>query len=645
MPRTISVLAAAFLRRDQPGPSLNNCVFLRNSGGEGGAVYYEPPLTAINCRFEQNTAAVAGNFALGGGAVLLRNGGVFYNCLFVSNTVTGMIGSYTGGAIVAEDGNLSLFNCTLAYNLANLNYIGVGHGGAVGFSKWRRAHHLELNLLQQFRGQSRRLGGHLGKPADFFRSWRELFRHSQLDIRPRAVRVLDFRQQRSQSLFRQRRRNNFQLLPYSPAVDAGGSITNNGGYPSTDLLGQTRITGSQVDLGAYEFQNTPNNITGDVAVSHTCDSQGSIFTYNWLGGVPGQTAQWQVDHHDGQGFQNLSDGGVYSQTTTIALTITHPPASYNGYTYRILAETLPTFNGPYVDVYSTQVTLQLSGTRVYVNAAAHGANDGSSWANAFPSLTTALNTVGSCCQIWVAAGTYTPGATPWAMRPDVSIYGGFAGTETDLSQRNPRAHPTILSGPSIFVNNGAQHGFAAGPSAILDGFILTGAQVSAIINITASPTIQNCVFAANTGSLGAAILCQQHSSPYISSCIFSNNTASEGSAIWSSGSSPAIVNCLFENNRASYRGAALAAFNSSVTVVNSTIAQNTAGQLCGGLFLSGGTNMILNSILWNNTDAQPAAVAGAQLSFDSASTTTVANTDWQGLPPLPITILPMTRFL
>ena len=44
----------------------------------------------------------------------------------------------------------------------------------------------------------------------------------------------------------------------------------------------------------------------------------------------------------------------------------------------------------------------------YVNYAAVGANDGTTWANAYPSLQTAIENAASGSQIWVARGTYKP---------------------------------------------------------------------------------------------------------------------------------------------------------------------------------------------------------------------------------------------
>ena len=71
---------------------------------------------------------------------------------------------------------------------------------------------------------------------------------------------------------------------------------------------------------------------------------------------------------------------------------------------------------------------------VFVDASATGANDGTSWADAYADLQDALATAVSGDDIWVAAGTYKPTSTmdrtvSFVMVEGVGIYGGFAGNE------------------------------------------------------------------------------------------------------------------------------------------------------------------------------------------------------------------------
>lgn len=86
-----------------------------------------------------------------------------------------------------------------------------------------------------------------------------------------------------------------------------------------------------------------------------------------------------------------------------------------------------------------------SASVIRVKADATGANDGSSWANAFASLTAALAAAQSGGEIWVAAGTYKPTSgtdrnQSFMMAISVAIHGGFAGSETERDQRDWKTH-------------------------------------------------------------------------------------------------------------------------------------------------------------------------------------------------------------
>jgi hypothetical protein len=85
--------------------------------------------------------------------------------------------------------------------------------------------------------------------------------------------------------------------------------------------------------------------------------------------------------------------------------------------------------------------------QVYVDVDATGTGDGSSWANAYPSLNDALiaSTAGS--SLWIADGTYTtPDSASFFIDKELSLYGGFNGTETAVDAADPDANVTILSG-------------------------------------------------------------------------------------------------------------------------------------------------------------------------------------------------------
>jgi hypothetical protein len=85
---------------------------------------------------------------------------------------------------------------------------------------------------------------------------------------------------------------------------------------------------------------------------------------------------------------------------------------------------------------------------VYVDASAAGANNGTSWDNAYTSLQAAIDTG---AVVHVAAGTYKPAgpggdaAISFVMEPFVTIEGGWSKVES-VWIRDPAATPTILSG-------------------------------------------------------------------------------------------------------------------------------------------------------------------------------------------------------
>ncbi|MBQ9727549.1 MAG: C10 family peptidase [Kiritimatiellae bacterium] len=115
--------------------------------------------------------------------------------------------------------------------------------------------------------------------------------------------------------------------------------------------------------------------------------------------------------------------------------------------------------------------------------ATDGANDGTSWADAFTDLQSALGKRKPGAEIWVAEGVYKPTTgtardIPFLMVTNVAVFGGFSGVETARSQRNWVAHRTILSGDigvaGTKTDNSAMLVVGA-PGATLDGFTITDA--------------------------------------------------------------------------------------------------------------------------------------------------------------------------
>lgn len=199
--------------------------------------------------------------------------------------------------------------------------------------------------------------------------------------------------------------------------------------------------------------------------------------------------------------------------------------------------------------------------RVDINVVG-GANNGTTWANAYNNLTAALSAAVSGDKIWVADGTYIPGVNPadgFLIPSGVSVYGGFAGGEATLAARNVAANLTILSG-----NNVCNHvvGFNNVTAATrLDGFTISGASGGniggGIYNYGGGTnvTIENCIIKNNSAGQGGG-MCNDGtataSNPIIKSCTFSQNTGGQGGGVFNYGPSGNVggtyTNCVFDNN-------------------------------------------------------------------------------------------------
>ena len=227
-----------------------------------------------------------------------------------------------------------------------------------------------------------------------------------------------------------------------------------------------------------------------------------------------------------------------------------------------------------------------------------GTGDASSWAQAGGNLAGVLAGATGGDEVWVAEGTYSPGADPldtFMIPKGVKLYGGFQGGETDPSQRDWEQHETILHGGNVnyhvvSVVSGADL------STLIDGFTITRGSAAGtgtvliacgggMLNHNASPTVKNCIFFDNSASLyGGAMLNYDHANPVVENCIFSKNLAEHGGAVMNSLSSPTFFSCTFSENHVYSHGGAMANGESDIVMEDCIFSKNLAEKNGGGLF-------------------------------------------------------------
>ncbi|MCP4351931.1 MAG: hypothetical protein GY795_41235 [Desulfobacterales bacterium] len=275
---------------------------------------------------------------------------------------------------------------------------------------------------------------------------------------------------------------------------------------------------------------------------------------------------------------------------------------------------------------------------ICVNASATGENNGTSWENAFTDIQDALELSRSGDRIWVAAGTYMPDSASgirgasFLLKDGVALIGGFAGIETEESQRNWKINQTILSGdigePDDSSDNCFHVVYAENvtETTMLNGFIITGGNADdvpagsggGLYNDNSSPVLENLVFANNMASIngsGGAVFAY-NCTLTMKSVTFYSNTALYGGAMYADNSNVTLINATFANNEAGY-GGGIDSIKSELTAENCILWDNSGGQI-SEIF---GTASVTYSIVqggWGggtNLDSDPLFVDAANGDF------------------------------
>jgi len=242
--------------------------------------------------------------------------------------------------------------------------------------------------------------------------------------------------------------------------------------------------------------------------------------------------------------------------------------------------------------------LSAQSQRYYVDQLAFGQNNGQSWTDAFQELHDALTLAEAGDEIWVAKGQYRPSTTNdrmarFQLLSGVRLYGGFAGTELDLSERDWTGTSTVLDGDIGTLGDSTDNTYnllylyRPDSLTIVDGFTFRGAVANDSLALPgtlgasgaalyimafdgeAYPTIRHCIFAENTAlQHGGAVYIEGGGSgsvaPVFEQCRFTDNRAvrGNGGAVYRNGGSwvdrpEDLKNCVFRDNSAYLQGGAL----------------------------------------------------------------------------------------
>jgi len=563
----------------------------------GGLLLNNESITLIDCIFQQNTSSVFG------GAVYANNSSpTFINCKFVANHSLDLFG---GGMYAEGNGTIVFDRCLFKQNTA------------VAYSAIYVEGQIRVNILSSIFNQNQ----NSGHPA--------IALYSNIPSSHLITNSLFFD-------------NNFSISQSSPTQLASSD--------SVDIYGSSFV---QVQINV-NYLRPIVDIKGNVTNSIFWGSSLPIFTptsvnaFNTISvkGLPnctncpggnGDVSPGFFDLNDPDGPDNIlgtADDGLrlsaFSPGVNAGIrpddALLLPPIDITGKPrdrqYDI---------GAYEGAYCTGTTL----TRLYVNVASTAANPtGSSWSDALSSLQTAINVATACntvTEIWVAKGVYKTTDTKdrnrtFSMVNGVAIYGGFAGNETALTQRNPKTNITTLSGDIDNTGQEDAHQIIwnrdIGSTAVLDGFTISGARNTAnlnggaIYNTQSSPVFRNCVIMNNTStganSNGAGMLNTSSSNPLVLNCVFDDNEAISGGAVSNGGGSrPIFRNCVFHNNTATANGGAMASFFATPALINCTVVRNKAGAGGGGVYYNLTlAPVVTNCIFWDN-----GAVEGKEIGY------------------------------
>lgn len=416
------------------------------------------------------------------------------------------------------------------------------------------------------------------------------------------------------------------LLGTSPCIDSGNTDDSLAFGGPRDFDVETRIAGAAVDIGADEFLPTlvfitqpgsgrPGQLLNPEPVVAMQDRGGNLLP---LSGVP-------------IFINSIPLSAPLTGTTTV--NTVNGVATFTDLTFGKASkgDKLEAFSSSASVIAENAISLpfDILLQRSFVKTTGDDTKDGSSWADAKQTISSAFTlTSGPDAEVWVATGTYTG---PLSVPTGITLFGGFDGTETLLSQRNAKSRATVVNGGG----GTAAVRFTSGSGNGIDGFRITGGIGFPVTDISfltthregggvyvnnASPRITNNLITANSATIGGGIAVDS-GHPFIGYNTISFNTAAAtpslaglGGGVVLDGSGETLADNLIFGNAATGQttggggsaGSALVIGNPANArggphdVHNNTFVNNQSPATHGDIVLYSGTPSFVNNIVNNH---------------------------------------------